>query len=52
VAKYREMGGQFREMGGSLGSKHACYGSFLGSNPDKSQKYKMGDIIKRVVNTL
>jgi energy-converting hydrogenase Eha subunit B len=38
VAKYREMGGQFREMGGSVGSTHACYGSFLGSNTKKYTK--------------
>jgi hypothetical protein len=31
---------------------HACYGSYLGSNPDISQKYKMGDISKGVANTL
>ncbi len=30
----------------------ACYGTFLGSNPDISQKYKMGDISKRAANTL
>jgi hypothetical protein len=30
----------------------ACYGSSLGSNPDISQKYKMGDISKGVANTL
>jgi hypothetical protein len=28
------------------------YGSFLGSNPDISLKYKMGDISKGVANTL
>jgi hypothetical protein len=28
----------------------ACYGSYLGSNPDISQKYKMGDISKGVAN--
>ncbi len=35
-------------------SKHApaCYGSSLGSNPDISQKYKMGDIGIVVANTL
>jgi hypothetical protein len=30
----------------------SCYGSSLGSNPDISQKYKMGDISKKVANTL
>jgi hypothetical protein len=30
-----------------VGSAPACYGSSLGSNPDISQKYKMGDINKR-----
>jgi hypothetical protein len=30
----------------------AFYGNSLGSNPDISQKYKMGDIIKGVANTL
>jgi hypothetical protein len=39
------------EMGGSVGSAPACYGSSLGSNPDISQKYKMGDISKGVANT-
>jgi hypothetical protein len=29
----------------------ACYGSSLGSNPDISQKFKMGDISKGVANT-
>jgi hypothetical protein len=31
-------------MGGQVGSAPDCYGSSLGSNPDISQKYKMGDI--------
>jgi hypothetical protein len=35
-------------MVGSVGSATACYGSSLGSNPDISQKYKMGDISKNV----
>jgi hypothetical protein len=35
-------------MGGQVGKVPACYGSFLGSNPDISQKYKMGDISKGV----
>jgi hypothetical protein len=67
VAKLREMGGQVREwvaklgrwvaklvreMDGELGSAPACYGSSLGSNPDNSQEYKMGDISKGVANTL
>ena len=30
----------------------ACYSDSLGSNPDISQKYKMGDISKGVANTL
>ncbi len=63
MAKFREMGGyvegdgwlSYREIGGlvqgdewlSLGS-----GSSLRSNPDISQKYKMGDISKGVANTL
>jgi hypothetical protein len=29
-----------------------CYASSLGSNPDVSQQYKMGDISERVANTL
>ncbi len=41
-----------REMGGYVDSAPACYGSYLGSNPDISQKYKMGDISKGVANTL
>ncbi len=28
-----------------------CYDSSLGSNPDISKKYKMGEISKEVVNT-
>jgi hypothetical protein len=32
-----------REMDGQVGSAPACYGSSLGSNPDISQKHKMGD---------
>jgi len=31
-------------MVGQVGSASACYGSSLGSNPDISQKYKMGEI--------
>jgi hypothetical protein len=37
---------------GWLSYGDACYGSTLGSNPDISQKYKMGDISKGVDNTL
>jgi hypothetical protein len=47
-------------MGGYVGKgdgepklvKPACYGSSLGSNPDISHKYKMGEINKGVANTL
>jgi hypothetical protein len=35
-----------------LVSAPAYYGSSLDSNPDNSQKYKMGDIRKGVANTL
>jgi hypothetical protein len=53
-----------REMGGYIWrwvvkyplldylSYTACYGSSLGSNPDISQKYKIGDINKGVANAL
>jgi hypothetical protein len=34
-------------MGVEVDSAPACYGSSLGSNPDISQKYKMGDISKQ-----
>jgi hypothetical protein len=37
------------EMGGQV---VAYYGGSLGSNPDISQKYKMGDILKGVAKTL
>jgi hypothetical protein len=40
------------EIGGQVGRAPTCYGSSLGSNPDISQKYKMGDISKGVANTL
>jgi hypothetical protein len=40
------------EMGGYVGSAPACYGSSLGSNPDISQKYKMGDLSKVMAYTL
>jgi hypothetical protein len=36
----------------SVGSAPACYKSSLGSNPETIQKYKMGDISKRVANTI
>jgi hypothetical protein len=38
-------------MGGKVGSAPAYYGSSLGSNPDISQKYNMGDISKGVAST-
>jgi hypothetical protein len=44
--------GKKRRKTGQVGSAPACYGSFLGSNPDISQKYKMGDISKIGGNTL
>jgi hypothetical protein len=34
-------------MGGWVGSAPACYGNSLGSNPDFSQKYKMGGRYKQ-----
>jgi hypothetical protein len=40
------------QMGGLVGSAPVCYGSSLGSNPDISQIYKMGDISKGVTNIL
>ncbi len=39
-------------FGCSVGSAPPYYGSSLGSNPDISQKYKMGDISKGVANAL
>jgi hypothetical protein len=36
------------QMGGLVGSALACYSSSPGSNPDISQKYKMGDISEGV----
>jgi hypothetical protein len=36
-----------KEMGGSA---PACYRSSLGSDPDISQRYKMGDISKGMAN--
>jgi hypothetical protein len=33
-------------------SKKLDFGSSMGSNPDISQKYEMGDISKGVANTL
>jgi hypothetical protein len=42
-----------REMVAKLFARlHACYGSFLGSKPDITQRYKMGDISKGLTNTL
>ncbi len=38
-------------MGGYVGSAPTCYGSFLGSNPNISQKYKMDGYAKGVANT-
>jgi hypothetical protein len=38
-------------MGGLVGSASVCYGSYLNSNPDISQKYKIGDKSKGVANT-
>jgi hypothetical protein len=47
------VGGKVREMSGyKIGSAPAGYGSSLVSNPDISQKYKMGDISKGVANKL
>jgi hypothetical protein len=43
VAKFREL------VAGLLAN---CYGSFMGSNPDISKKYKMGELSKGVANTL
>jgi hypothetical protein len=40
------------EMDGLVGSAPDCYGSSLSSNPDISQKYKMGDISKGVAKTI
>ncbi len=37
---------KLREMGGKVGSAPACSGSSVDSNPDISQKYKLGDIAK------
>jgi hypothetical protein len=48
----RKMDGKVREMGSEVGSAPACYGSSMGSNPDITQKYKMGDISNGVANTL
>jgi hypothetical protein len=36
------------EIVGEVGSAPACSGSSLGSNPDISKKYKIGDISKGV----
>jgi hypothetical protein len=51
VAKSGGWVAKLRGMGGSVGSAPAYYGSSLGSNPDISQKYKMGDINKGVATT-
>jgi hypothetical protein len=42
----------WREIAGKVCIAPACYCSSLGSNPDISQKYKMGDISKGVANIL
>jgi hypothetical protein len=46
-----EKGGLKKEMDGLVHSAPDCYGR-SGSNPDISQKFKMGDISKGVANTL
>ncbi len=43
------MGGQLRETVGKVGSAPDCYGSSLGSNPDISQKYEIGDIATKAI---
>ncbi len=48
MAKYGD-GWLSREMGGWVGSAAS---KSLGSNPDISQKYRMGDISKGVANIL
>ncbi len=52
VAKLERWVAKLREMGGKVGSAPACYSGSLGSNPDNSQNYKMGDISKGVANTI
>jgi hypothetical protein len=48
-----EIGGLDREMGGQVGSAPVLStAALLGSNPDISQKYKMGHINKGMANTL
>ncbi len=42
----------FREIDGKFGRAPAYYSISLGSNPDISQKYKIGDISKGVANKL
>jgi hypothetical protein len=39
-------------MGGQVGSASACYDCSLDSNPDITQKCKIGDISKEVANAL
>jgi hypothetical protein len=43
---------KLKEMGGLVGSAPASYGSPLGSNPEISQKYKVGGMSKGMDNTL
>jgi hypothetical protein len=43
---------KLREMGGLVGSASVCYGSPLGSNPEISQKYKMGGMSKGMADIL
>jgi hypothetical protein len=48
------MGGYWlsKKTGGYFVSMPACCGISPGSNPDISQKYKMGDISKEVASTI
>jgi hypothetical protein len=48
VAKLRRLVAKLGRRVAKLVSAPAYYGSSLGSNPDISQKYKMGDISKGV----
>ncbi len=52
MAKYGRWVTKLKGDGWLSGSVPAYYGSSLVSNPDISQKYKMGDISKGVANTL
>ncbi len=52
MAKYGRWVAMLKGDGWLTGHAPACCGSSLGSNPDISQKYKMGDISKEVANTL